>query len=82
MLQVISGSDGEKTYIGHLSGDKNASGTRNTVIGSGVFDSSTQGGGMIVTIWSRKTGVLAENVGGTYNNTIIGFKYGVKVILI
>ena len=76
---AISGSDGENIYIGHLSGDKNVSGTRNIVIGSEAFDSSTQGGGMIAMGYKagKKTGVLAENVGGnTYNNTIIGFEAG------
>tara|TARA_B100000902_G_scaffold399906_3_gene473517 strand:- start:73 stop:14295 length:14223 start_codon:yes stop_codon:yes gene_type:complete len=76
---AISGSDGENIYIGHLSGDKNISGTRNIVIGSEAFDTSTQGSGMIAMGYKagKKTGVLAENVGGnTYNNTIIGFEAG------
>ena len=69
---------GENIYIGPEAGSQNETGIQNIIIGSEAFSRSTQGSGVIAIGYQagNNAGVLSDNLGSAYENTIIGFQAG------
>ena len=73
-----SDTQGENIYIGPEAGSQNVTGIQNIIIGSEAFSRSTQGSGVIAIGYQagNNAGVLTDNLGSGYDNTIIGFQAG------
>ena len=71
-------TQGENIYIGPEAGSQNVTGIQNIIIGSEAFSRSTQGSGVIAIGYQagNNAGVLSDNLGSAYENTIIGFQAG------
>lgn len=69
---------GENIYIGPEAGSQNVTGIQNIIIGTEAFSRSTQGSGVIAIGYQagNNAGVLSDNLGALYQNTIIGFQAG------
>jgi len=69
---------GENIYIGPEAGSQNETGIQNIIIGTEAFSRSTQGSGVIAIGYQagNNAGVLSDNLGDLYQNTIIGFQAG------